>query len=117
MNTIVDRLLTSKDPSIRYKTRVGICGQNPHAPDVVVEREAIRSSETVAQLLSPRQADGRIPGSPYCKFTGAHWVLALLADLQYPQGDTSLLPLRDQVYASWLSKAHVSEGICADKSA
>jgi hypothetical protein len=33
---------------------------------------------------------------------GAHWILAILADLGYPEGDTSLHPGRDQVLDTWL---------------
>jgi len=58
--------------------------------------------EGIAQrLLSERGLDGTIPHHPYSKWRGAHWVLAALADLGYPPGDPSLIPLRDQVY-DWL---------------
>jgi len=55
----------------------------------------------VAALLSERGADGRIAKHPYTKWTGAHWVLVALADLGYPPGDRSLVPLREQVL-EWL---------------
>jgi hypothetical protein len=47
----------------------------------------------------------------YAKYTGAHWVLADLAEIGYPPGDASLLPLRDRVYARWLSQAHTRERV------
>ncbi|HEX6036166.1 MAG TPA: hypothetical protein VFY83_17130, partial [Anaerolineales bacterium] len=47
-----------------------------------------------------------IPGHPYSKWKGAHWVLATLADLGYPPEDESLIPLREQVYAWLLGTAH-----------
>jgi len=64
-------------------------------------REDIRSSPRVVTLLSDRQEDGSIPTHPYAKWRGAHWCLALLAELEYPSGDNALVPLREQVLA-WL---------------
>lgn len=66
--------------------------------------DAIRDSARVATLLSERGRDGRIPQHPYTKWTGAHWVLATLADLGYPRGDRSLVPLREQVLEWQLDK-------------
>jgi hypothetical protein len=37
---------------------------------------------------------------------GAHWVLAALADIGYPPGDASLVPLREQVYGWLFSEEH-----------
>jgi hypothetical protein len=95
--SVVERLLASDEPSIRLKTCTGVLGEEPSAE----EREAVRNSERVTALLSERGAAGRIPGHAYAKWAGAHWVLAILADLGYPPGDESLLPLREQVY-EWL---------------
>src|SRR5438477_11033505 len=103
MSDVIARLLQSDEPSIRYRTRVDVLGEPPDSPAARSDRAAIPSSPRVRQLLSQRTPDGRIPGSPYAKWTGAHWVLALLADLGYPPGDPALLPLRDQVYDAWLS--------------
>lgn len=55
------------------------------------------------KLLSERDENGEIPKNPYSKWTGAHWVLSLLADLDYPKGDKSLIPLREQVLGWILS--------------
>jgi len=44
---------------------------------------------------------------PYSKWYGAHWVLSLLADLRYPPGDSSLVPLREQVYDWLFSEQHL----------
>jgi hypothetical protein len=53
-------------------------------------------------LLSERGPDGRIPFHPYAKFHGAHWILTILADLGYPPGDETLVPLRDQAL-EWIA--------------
>ena len=109
MADIVERLLASDDPCIRYRALVDLCGVSPASPQIRRLREAIRSSRRVTRLLSLRGEDGRIEGSVYAKFTGAHWVLADLADIGYPPGDASLVPLRDQVYERWLAAEHTRE--------
>jgi hypothetical protein len=96
---VVDRLLDSDEPSVRLKVRRDLLGE-------VVDVEEVRRSARVRALLSEREEDGKIPRHPYTKWTGAFWVLALLAELSYPAGDRSLLPLRDQVYGWLLSDYH-----------
>jgi hypothetical protein len=99
---IVERLLASDEPSIRLKLLAGVLGEKPSAE----VREEVRRSPRVRALLSERGADGTIPNHPYTKWNGAHWVLATLADLGYPAGDESLVPLREQVYGWLLSPYH-----------
>lgn len=113
---IVEQLMTSEDPCVRYRTLVDICGMPPASPQASKLREAIRSSSRVEKLLSPRGQDGRRPGV-YDKYSGAHWVLADLADIGYPPGDASLIPLRDQVYERWLAPAHTTERIVEHEAA
>jgi len=91
----VAQLLHEGDPSTRYKLSRAGTGQRR------TSRKEIQASARVAALLSQRERNGRIPQHPYTKWTGAHWVLATLADLGYPPGDRSLFPLRDQVL-EWL---------------
>src|SRR5581483_6571300 len=66
----------------------------------------VRNSERAQILLSGRTADGQLEpvNHTYHKWFGAHWVLVHLAEMGYPAGDRALLPLREQVYASWLSE-------------
>ena len=99
---VVERLRASDEPSIRLRVRVGVLGEQPTAGLL----EDVRDSERVHALLSERGSDGTIPQHPYMKWTGAHWVLALLAELGYPAGDESLAPLREQVYGWLLSDYH-----------
>ncbi len=86
-------LLCKGEPSTRLKI-------DPSANRSRLTAE-IAGSARVAALLSERASDGRIRAHPYTKWTGAHWVLATLADLGYPRGDRSLAPLREQVL-EWL---------------
>ena len=87
------RLSQHGEPSTRLKIN-----RNATSRDLAGE---IRRSKRVVTLLSERRHDGRIPAHPYSKWTGAHWVLATIADLGYPRGDQALVPLREQVL-EWL---------------
>lgn len=106
MDSIIDRLLHSDEPSVRFKVMVNILSRDADSAELCGLQEEIRSSSRVRTLLSQVGPDGRIPVHPYNKWYGAHWVLATLADIGYPAGDESLLPLRDQVYGWLLSKRH-----------
>jgi hypothetical protein len=95
----VDQLLTSDEPSIRLQIRLGVEGAT--GAQLTDLREQVRRSPRVAALLSERNEDGTIDGHPYRKWSGAHWVLVTLAELGYPVGDDTLLPLREQTL-QWL---------------
>jgi hypothetical protein len=103
---VLDRLLDSEEPSVRYKVRVQLLGEDPSARKIRELREEIRSSRRVRALLSERTKDGTISRHPYQKWDGAHWVLAMLSDTGYPQGGQSFIPLREQVYDWLLSDRH-----------
>ena len=107
----ISALLRSPEPSIRWKTRVHVLGEDPDAKSIRGLREEVRRSPRVAALLSRRTQLGR-PGTRrqvYYKWQGLHWVLASLADLGYPPGDESLLALRDRVLELWLSPLYFHE--------
>lgn len=106
ITTVVRRLLRSNEPSVRFKVLTHVLGRNAGGREVKQLQEEIRESQRVKQLLSERQTDGRIPSHPYAKWYGAHWVLAILADIGYPSGDERLIPLREQVYAWLFGKSH-----------
>lgn len=109
--TVIDKLLRSVEPSIRWKTRVHVLGESGRSKAVRALREEIRDSTRVRALLSRREQLGR-PGTArqvYYKWQGLHWVLASLADLGYPEGDRSLYPLRDRVTEFWLGPGYFQE--------
>lgn len=74
-------------------------------------------------MLAHRQPDGTLrygdlkrerelaaagrAGGAYRKWQGPHWTLAGLAELGYPPGDASLMPIVDQVFAWLLSPVHL----------
>jgi len=101
---VVDALLKSVEPSIRFKARVYLLGEDPQSRAIRKLRDEIRESPRVRGLLCFRGRDGRIVRRRgiYEKWHGPHWVLAALADLGYPEGDVSLHPIRDQVLDYWL---------------
>ena len=108
---VIDALLTSAEPSIRWKTRVAVLGESPASRRLRALREEIRTSSRVHALLSRRTHLGR-PGTArqvYYKWQGLHWVLASLADLGYPEGDDSLFPIRDRVVAFWTDARYFHE--------
>src|SRR5436305_13102204 len=107
----IPALLASADPSIRWKTRVHVLGEDPNSKSIRLLREEIRSSPTVRALLSRRDQLGR-PGTRrqvYYKWQGLHWVLASLADLGYPEGDERRHPHRDRVLVLWLGTLHIRQ--------
>ena len=106
MGALIETLLQSQEPSVRYKTLINVLGREPGSPEALTLQEAVRTSSRVERLLSERGADGRIPFGTYNKWRGAHWVLACLADIGYPAGDESLIPLRDQVLEWLFSRKH-----------
>ena len=103
---ILDELLASPEPAVRYKVLANILGRSPESPEVKTAQEAVRRSERVLALLLERTGDGGTLCSAYSKWQGAHWLLSILADVGYPPADVSLVPLRDQTYAWLLSEAH-----------
>ncbi|HAL16612.1 MAG TPA: hypothetical protein DCP32_07655 [Anaerolineaceae bacterium] len=105
METVVTKLLESDEPAIHYKARCLLVKEEPDSPAMQALQEEIRTCERVKQLLSERNVDGRLPYHPYTKWVGAHWVLTILADLEYPKGDVDLIPLREQVYGYFFSGA------------
>jgi len=96
MDEVVNRLLKSEEPAVRYKVRVGVLGEDPESRGIKRLRKEIQGSPRAQALLSERLADGTLPHGAYSKWRGAHWVLTLLADLGYPTGDKSLLAMVDQ---------------------
>lgn len=105
---IVDKLLDSTEPAIRFKTLTEVLGTPVDDPKVARAQRAIRRSKRVVTLLGERDEDGRIPFHPYAKWRGAHWVLVMLGELDYPPVDKTLIPLREQVYAWLFGPSHTA---------
>jgi hypothetical protein len=102
--TIIDALLRSEEPSIRWKISANVLGEDPTSRSMRAVGEEVRRSARITTLLARRGPDGRLIAGRgvYAKWQGAHWVLASLADLGYPAGDQTLAKMRDQVVDAWL---------------
>lgn len=100
---IVDRLLASDEPSIRWRVRVHVLGEDPRARPMRALREEIRRSPRVRRLVD---GHAELRRSTYAKWQGGHWVLLALAELGHPEGDADLVPLRDRVLRTWLHERY-----------
>jgi hypothetical protein len=99
VSQIVHRLLTSDEPSVRWRVRAEVLREPIDSAPMRHLREEVRGSARVRALLKDRDARKNV----YAKWQGAHWVLAALADLGYPPGDDLLRPMAEQVRDTWLS--------------
>lgn len=100
MENLINPLLQSDEPIIRYKALAHLT-PSPDTTQLQSARQAIVNSSRVQGLLKAVILD-----HPYQKWLGAHWVLAQLADVEYPAGDELLLPLREAVLSWLFSKKH-----------
>ncbi len=91
---------------MRFKVVTRVLGQDKESAASKQLQQEVKVSPRVKLLLSQRDAAGRIPFHPYAKWCGAHWVLADLAELGYPPGDDSLIPLCEQVYGWLFGQSH-----------
>jgi hypothetical protein len=107
---LVERLLRSREPSIRWKVRVGVLGEEPGSRRVRALQEEIRAAPRTRALLKEQMRPGRrVPLGVYHKWRGIHWALATLADLGYPSGDASLQPQLDRALEVWLRPTYFQE--------
>jgi hypothetical protein len=111
MPRVIDALLASREPSVRWRARIGVLGEDAGSAEVLETREQIRQSERVRRLLDGLAERER---HPYSKWQGSHWVLMALADIGYPPGDHGLLAVRDPVVATWLSPDYFRDHVITD---
>ena len=113
--TIVEALLASPEPSIRWKVRTRVLDEAPDSPSIVALREEIRGSERVRRLLAPSSSTE--PARRVQQVAGRPLGLAALADLGYPPGDPALRQLREQILETWLAVAYYTEFEATARSA
>lgn len=114
MEPIVEKLLASPEPSIKYKMMVNVMGISRRSPAIWKLQQEIKSSPRVTKLLSLRTKSGKFPIHPYSKWRGAHWTLSVLADIGYPSGDEELIPLREQILDWLFGKSHQKHIVSID---
>ena len=95
--TALDWLLESDEPSIRAMTRRDLLDEDPGGEDVL-------AGPIVQTLLAGQEADGGFGSHPYRKWTGAHWRLISLVELEIPAGETQALRAAETVLA-WLTSS------------
>jgi hypothetical protein len=103
-NAVIDALLHSEEPSIRWKALVRVAGEDPGSKKINELRQEIRTSTRANALLAGRDQRFVREKYVYANWRGAHWTLAMLAEIGYPEGDEALLPMRDQVLDVWLGR-------------
>lgn len=101
MPDMTERLLKSAEPSVRFKVRTRVLGEDADSPAMRRLCNAIRKGPRVQALMAEATDDAPPPFHPYAKWHGAHWILTTLADIGYPAHDERLIPWREQVY-EWL---------------
>ena len=108
-SSTIDALLHSDEPSVRWKATVGVLGEDPHSRKSKELQEEIRKSPRAKALIAGRDQRAVREKYVYANWRGAHWSLAMLAEIGYPAGDTELLPMRDQVLDCWLNDSFYME--------
>jgi len=107
--SLIDALLSSEEPSIRWKVMTRVLDEDPHSPKIKSLQEEIRNSPRAKALIAGRDQRVVREAEVYAKWRGAHWTLAMLAEIGYPAGDESLLSMRDQVLDRWLDSSFYME--------
>jgi hypothetical protein len=93
----VDWLLASDEPAIRGMARRDLLGEaNP------ADLERVTDGPIVRALLAGQRADGGFGAHPYRKWTGAHWRLVSLVELEVPAGEPRAMAALDTVL-DWLT--------------
>src|SRR5208283_3078982 len=108
-NSTTDALLRSDEPSIRWKVMTGVLGEDPLSHKSKDLQEEIRKSPRAKALIAGRDQRAVREKYVYASWRGAHWSLAMLAEIGYPPGDSALLPMRDQVLDYWLDNSFYME--------
>ena len=106
---IIDALLHIDEPSVRWKVLTRVLGEDLSASKIRDLREEIRNSARAKALIAGRDKQFVREEHVYASWRGAHWTLAMLAEIGYPAGDESLLPMRDQVLDCWLGSSFYKE--------
>ena len=101
MENMIKLLADHAEPSVRYRIAVGVKGFTEQSQEVVQLRLAVKESSRIQTMLGSRDSQGRFPWHAYQKWNGSFWTFLVLADMGYPHGDETLIPLREQTL-EWL---------------
>ncbi len=95
--TAVEWLLSAQEPAVRHLTRRDLLGQ-----DSARDRADIATGPWVSALLAGQRKDGGFGGDPYRKWTGTHWRLVSLAELDVSAGDSRVAAAAEHVL-DWIT--------------
>ena len=100
MNQLIEQL--NSEPALAWKVAVNVLGKRDDSPEASRARADVQGAPLTRMLIDTCD----FQSGAYKKWDGAHWVLSLLADLGYPAGDETLLPLMEHTYQAWLGPQH-----------
>ena len=80
MQDIIDRLLHSEDPSVRFIAHRDLSRVALDQGETARYRNAIINGDRATGLLSELDTRGELPFHPYKKWYGAHWGANLRLD-------------------------------------
>ncbi len=112
---LVEQLLKSDEPSVRWKTRVQVLGEKRDSAGIRKLEAEVKNSPRVRALLQKLDKTGRINLNVYAKWQGAQWVFMTLADIGYPAGDKALQATADELVATWLEPRFYNEFVAESK--
>ena len=87
---LIDTLLKSDEPSIRWKVLTGVLGEDSGSRKIKDLRDEIRESRRAQAILAGRDKHYVREPYVYANWRGAHWTLSMLAELGYPEIDGEL---------------------------
>ena len=107
---LITQLRYHSEPYIRHRIVVNVVGKERASKEARILRDEVRESVLAKVMLADRDGgSGRIALDADHEWRGAHWVLSVLADLNYRERDKGLIPLRDQVYEWMFSHEYEQE--------
>jgi hypothetical protein len=92
------------EPALAWKVAVNLLEKDEHSAEVRRAQAEVQEARLVRDLIATCD---RLHGA-YKKWNGPHWVLSILADLGYPEGDGTLRLLMEDTFNTWLSKEHTT---------
>ncbi|HEX7172446.1 MAG TPA: hypothetical protein VF365_07565 [Candidatus Limnocylindria bacterium] len=110
---VVDTLLASAEPSVRFLTRRDVLGEDSMSPALRREQDNVVRSALVAALLAGHARRAR---GTYAKWHGAHWVALALAELGHPGGGERISALVDEVLDHWTAPRYLRDVEATDRS-
>lgn len=113
MKKIIDKLLKSENPIIKYKLLVDVLNENHNSKKIKQLQQEISNFPIIKTLIN--NLNERSFKRFYQKWTGANWILLTLADLDYPANDKLLLPKIDTFIDYWLNP-EVTETVIVEKN-